>query len=313
MSGAFIALTALGLEVSAADRTTCVLVGCGLAVLGGIFFFVPWDRLVPQAMLLAPVCIAGALALLGLRTASAALSFLSLLTLSVVYIGLSQRPGTTLYAMPVIAAVWWLAYPAHPAAVLVRLPLAVVVWATTGEIIAHGTQRAKHRAQELTISAMTDPLTHLGNRRWLEEGLALLAPDSLVMFLDLDHFKAFNDEFGHTAGDDVLMQFAHVLRATVRSSDVIARAGGEEFVILLDPLARGWDVYDRLRLAWEAAGAPVTFSAGAARHHAVSSGMQTVSRADAALYVAKNSGRNMLHIDFSRPALELTSELAVSA
>ena len=84
-----------------------------------------------------------------------------------------------------------------------------------------------------------DPLTGLANRRRLSEGIdaavstaAARAPLS-VLAIDVDHFKSYNDEFGHLAGDEVLRTIAATLRANTRASDLVARVGGEEFIVLL--------------------------------------------------------------------------------
>src|SRR5262249_50337353 len=95
-------------------------------------------------------------------------------------------------------------------------------------------------AADLREQATLDPLTGARNRRFLSEALsegsAFAAgegrPLSLVM-LDVDHFKRFNDDFGHPAGDEVLREVSLLLRNSVRSQDVVARYGGEEFAVLL--------------------------------------------------------------------------------
>jgi diguanylate cyclase (GGDEF)-like protein len=98
------------------------------------------------------------------------------------------------------------------------------------------------RLRELSIR---DPLTGLFNRRYLEEALALemiraerkQSPIGIIM-ADIDHFKQINDTYGHAAGDAVLVQIANLLRAHVRSSDVICRYGGEEFILILPAASR---------------------------------------------------------------------------
>ena len=96
--------------------------------------------------------------------------------------------------------------------------------------------------------ANLDPLTGLANRRRLSEGIDAAVSASAVyaacsvLAIDVDHFKSFNDEFGHLAGDEVLRMVAATLRANTRSSDLVARFGGDEFIILLpgvDARSRG--------------------------------------------------------------------------
>ncbi len=151
------------------------------------------------------------------------------------------------------------------------------------------------RVGALRAEARTDPLTSLSNRRAFLEALDRLRPGGAVVFLDLDHFKALNDTLGHQAGDDVLVDFAAALRASVRDVDCAARYGGEEFALVL-PSAASVDmgpaaevVVSRLRSLWTG---PVTFSVGIAVHRVGDSAATTLARADAAVYEAKAAGRN---------------------
>ena len=89
-------------------------------------------------------------------------------------------------------------------------------------------------------AAVVDALTGLNNRRYLETHLANLISNSIdkrrplsLMVLDIDHFKAVNDTFGHDAGDQVLKVFAGRIRKVVRNADLFCRLGGEEFVVVM--------------------------------------------------------------------------------
>lgn len=159
----------------------------------------------------------------------------------------------------------------------------------------------------LAVLATTDPLTGLANRRAFDEALAresaLAArgrrPLALTI-LDVDHFKAFNDAFGHPAGDEVLGRVAAVVRGCCRGTDVVARLGGEEFAVLLPgtDLPGGVALAERVRLA-VAAGpwplGPVTVSVGVAAHDAASGGAaELVRAADREMYRAKRGGRNQV-------------------
>ena len=107
--------------------------------------------------------------------------------------------------------------------------------------------------------ANLDPLTGLANRRRLAEGIDAvlsggeMAPPFSVLAIDVDHFKSYNDEFGHLAGDDVLRLIAATLRANTRSGDLVARYGGEEFIVLLPGVDLGLagTVAESLRAAIE--------------------------------------------------------------
>jgi diguanylate cyclase (GGDEF)-like protein len=109
--------------------------------------------------------------------------------------------------------------------------------------------------------------------------------------LDLDHFKEYNDERGHQAGDRLLKEVAATWREMLRPSDLLARYGGEEFGLLLPhcTLERGLEVVERLRTVTIA---DQTSSAGVAAWDSEESADSLVSRADSALYDAKKAGRD---------------------
>ena len=150
--------------------------------------------------------------------------------------------------------------------------------------------------------ARTDSLTGLANRRALEETLVgELAradrsgqPLSVVM-LDIDHFKAYNDRKGHQAGDGLLRELAAAWARELRTSDTLARFGGEEFLAVLPATdsAAASAVADRLRRAMPAA---ATISAGVATWETHETMVDLVARADAALYEAKRLGRDRIEL-----------------
>jgi diguanylate cyclase (GGDEF)-like protein/PAS domain S-box-containing protein len=126
------------------------------------------------------------------------------------------------------------------------VPALITVWARSDgmppEIHAYGMELARttvelilrwwHQASRLDAAAHTDALTGLPNRRSLFDLLAEDEKGGALLFCDLDRFKPINDEFGHAVGDEVLRLVAERLRACVRSDDVVARTGGDEFVVL---------------------------------------------------------------------------------
>jgi diguanylate cyclase (GGDEF)-like protein len=146
--------------------------------------------------------------------------------------------------------------------------------------------------------ALTDELTGLPNRRAWEEAvrreLARAVRDRhpvCIAVLDLDGFKRFNDEHGHQAGDRVLAESARAWQSQLRGSDVLARYGGEEFAALIPawPLDAAVEVVERLR---QATAGGLTASAGVASWDGTETGEELFGRADAALYEAKQSGRD---------------------
>jgi diguanylate cyclase (GGDEF)-like protein len=157
--------------------------------------------------------------------------------------------------------------------------------------------------------ANTDARTGLANSRAfdraLEQALAERTTDESVsvLMLDLDHFKDFNDRFGHPAGDEALRAFASVLRACMRDADVAARYGGEEFAVLLPDVdaSVARTIAERIRSETEAAvivlgpgqTARITVSIGVSTAPAQGIDRVTLLRvADEALYQAKDGGRN---------------------
>lgn len=155
---------------------------------------------------------------------------------------------------------------------------------------------------ELDLAAMTDPLTHLANRRALLSRLdaeraraARTGQPVALVILDLDHFKAVNDRFGHSAGDRALQHVADVLTAACRTVDVAARLGGEEFAVLLPDTSgpAALTVAERLREAIAmtptADGIRITASFGVAED---ADEDDPLAAADEALYRAKDDGRD---------------------
>ena len=167
----------------------------------------------------------------------------------------------------------------------------------------------KRLMETLKESSLSDPMTGLNNRRFLEEYVDTLVANVhrrksglTVMMLDLDHFKMVNDTYGHDAGDAVLKALAKVLRQSVRSSDLVIRFGGEEFLIILvdTPSSDADLVAEKIRAAVEAltvqTGSTVirkTISIGLSDFPTDSDTFwQAVKFADVALYQAKDTGRN---------------------
>jgi two-component system, cell cycle response regulator len=170
--------------------------------------------------------------------------------------------------------------------------------------------RLRNLVNQAVEASVTDPLTGLYNRRYLDAHLrsALSRADATakpvcVLIFDIDHFKAINDAFGHDAGDDVLIAFSERLRIGVRGIDLVARYGGEEFFLVMPDTDAQYasSVAERLRSDVEKVPfatrsgeeIPVTVSIGIAEWHGRSDTPDAlIRRADQALYAAKRAGRN---------------------
>ncbi len=177
--------------------------------------------------------------------------------------------------------------------------------------------KVRQRTEALEALTRTDPLTELLNRRGMAEQIRaelqrFQNPGCGIIWLDLDHFKAINDQHGHTQGDAALNHIAHLIRAQIRSSDAAARWGGDEFLVLL----HGCD-QQRLetlsqRLCKSVACTPLPDSGSAPISLSISAGaclclpddtLETLlRRADMALYEAKSAGRNGVRVQQDRRA-----------
>jgi diguanylate cyclase (GGDEF)-like protein/excisionase family DNA binding protein len=170
-------------------------------------------------------------------------------------------------------------------------------------------QTAAVRLSRAEIDAITDALTGLYNHRYLHERLSEelhRARDTQrplsVLFCDLDHFKGYNDSNGHSAGDAVLREVAHLIEQSVRNIDIAGRYGGEEFVVLLveterEPaLAVAERIRERIRAAgFTANGVPLTVSIGVAGYPADADQREDLlNKADWAMYLAKRRGRDQV-------------------
>ena len=193
---------------------------------------------------------------------------------------------------------------AHSALREIRLRMALQHADAVNQQLVEQIQRVDELNMRLEELATTDPLTGLRNRRAFDahmaQQLAIVqrrgTPLSLLM-LDVDHFKRVNDTLGHDGGDRVLQAIAGHLKACARTVDVVARVGGEEFAVILPSTgeAGAHEVGERMRQAvengpWDEM--PVTISVGTATLVEGEDAERIYGRADAALYAAKQAGRN---------------------
>lgn len=167
--------------------------------------------------------------------------------------------------------------------------------------------------QQLQEEAIRDPLTNLFNRRYLLESLNRELSRAqrghypvTLMMVDLDHFKQLNDEHGHAAGDQVLVEFSRLLSHGMRKEDVVCRWGGEEFLIMMPGLSMA-DAHQRMT-EWRRKNSPMELTLGNLQLVVrFSSGLATapehgcnpddlINSTDEALYLAKKGGRDQLQL-----------------
>ncbi|HEX7080843.1 MAG TPA: EAL domain-containing protein [Gammaproteobacteria bacterium] len=194
-------------------------------------------------------------------------------------------------------------------------------------MVFHDVSRERQLHRKLSYYASHDSLTGFINRREFEERLSAAvravrqdgAPPFALLYMDLDQFKVVNDTWGHAAGDLLLRQLAEILKARVRSADVIARLGGDEFAVLLAdcPVQRAVEIADALREAiaqfrftWRDGSLQVGVSIGVVPVDASAESVGSVlSAADVACYVAKDLGRNRIHVYEEGDAAERHQEM----
>jgi diguanylate cyclase (GGDEF)-like protein len=193
-------------------------------------------------------------------------------------------------------------------------------------VYAHGLSKRDENlaAQNATLTGLsyTDPLTSIANRRRLDEALSELvtAPGSMgaLLLVDIDMFKAFNDRYGHLAGDACLCHVAQCLSSHLRSFDLLARFGGEEFAVLLPEIMideatltaeRLREAVQSLPFAVQDQQVNVTISIGVAARKGLSTPEALIGAADTALYAAKHAGRN--RVQAALPGPESRTRLSV--
>ncbi len=181
-------------------------------------------------------------------------------------------------------------------------------------MVFHDVSKETRLFRQLSYQASHDAVTGLINRREFENQLVAALESTAsnpslthgVLYVDLDQFKVVNDTFGHTAGDELLLQVTEIIQANIRSTDILARLGGDEFGVLLERCdeERATEVAESIRDAienhrftWQEAFTNVRCSIGIVVVNRESPSVASVmSSADVACYSAKDMGRNQIHL-----------------
>lgn len=234
-----------------------------------------------------------------------------------------RRVGTTLSIIVFVACVYtvYLQLQHNPAFTINTGALLNVIEASIVHILLfrfyEGTryfafQQAIEREQQLIKISQTDTLTGIYNRnKFAKEYASRLASGAepyCLAVIDIDHFKLVNDTYGHAKGDAILVAFAQRLMQNLRGGDVLARWGGEEFVILISNTTRhdAKTIVERWKQAVSDAPfdeIPVTFSAGITVCDRLQSLDSAFKQADNALYTAKQNGRNRVSLYRDSPII----------
>jgi len=280
----------------ATDAALISVAGTVAIVLLAVFF--PWDRFPESLQAIPPVGYIVIVLGYMLGTGNELIRSEPLLLLPIFWMAL-YHPRSHLLAG--LAAIWLVL----PIMLLREANWAqTLFWPVASTVISVAIERSAAKARELDRAlvelARKDALTGLANRRaWDEECLLALArarregyPLSLAI-LDLDHFKAFNDQQGHQSGDQLLQEVGVIWRRALRQTDLMARYGGEEFAVLLPGcrLEHAMPLINRLRVAVPRG---QTCSAGVACWDGSETRESLTARADAALFEAKRRGRNQI-------------------
>lgn len=280
---------------------------CALVCAAGIYA-APWPRWRPRAALLI-VPLALVLVVVGQRVAPGAPTVYGIWFIVIyAWVGFWFAPRTALLFAPLgtvayVAPFIGVRVTPHDAiaSVAIVIPAAVML----GEVLSSKMDTINRAQRELVEArtlleraSLTDDLTGLGNRRRANSLLDGLQPGDGLVMLDLDHFKHVNDTLGHAEGDRVLAHLGDYLRGAVREADTVARFGGEEFLVVMRGAgSQVGDAAARLLSGWRELCGGVTLSAGGAVHVAGRGPDATFRAADAAMYEAKEQGRDRVVLE----------------
>jgi diguanylate cyclase (GGDEF)-like protein len=316
---------AIHVPPGALTQTFAILaIAMGINVL---LFLQPWGRLRSRLPLMVfPVLLLVTLLAIAAVDQQLAASYTGVLTLTFIYIGLTQRPGTPTLFTFLAAPVWIVCQENQSTAVGVRIPMVLIVWIVIGEVMAAHTSASRTRTDELVAQASNDALTGLAGRQSMTERIdyAIAEADdrpSSLLVLDLDGFKAINDAYGHAVGDELLIIVAERIRAHLSASDLLVRLGGDEFAAYLNECDPPSAIGVGQRLVEAVAGpielsrgnVTVTASVGIIDLHECGSSQDAMGGADVAMYEAKLKGKNRVAVFESNMRDRIASRFQLGA
>jgi diguanylate cyclase (GGDEF)-like protein len=291
------------------DLGATLAIDLGASILAVALLSLPWTRLPAAALLVFPSIVGATLLATASLDRTLAASYVGFITVSFLFIGLTQSRLVPLLAVPIAIPLYWLCEIHVTPAIGVRLPIAALIWLLTGELLADRSARNRAHTDGLATQVKCDALTALSSRVELfrevhnaTRGFDELEGGCFLFLLDIDGFKSVNDTFGHHVGDEVLIELAQRIRGVIRANDVPARLGGDEFAILV----RGANVAIATSMGQRllaAAAAPfdlafgrviVTASVGVVEVTESMTASDVIRNADIAMYEAKSNGKNRL-------------------
>jgi diguanylate cyclase (GGDEF)-like protein len=306
IGGTLMALLVLALSHTSSNEDTMLILRAATLTAATVTAtaLLPWNRL-PAALQAAPPILYMLVAfLLGQATGGSQSVYEQLILLPVLWLAvygtsLEVALGLVAVATVLLAPV---AVPGAAAQDWSRPGVLILVAAVLGFAVHRVLRQVRMQAARLGVMALTDELTGALNRRAWNEHLSVhlradetgpATPLVCVAVLDVDHFKELNDRLGHQGGDRFLKELTACWRAKLRDSDVLARLGGDEFAVLLPTCERRVAAVIVERLCSDLPDGQ-TCSAGLVAWDGVENADELVARADAALYQAKNAGRNRI-------------------
>jgi diguanylate cyclase (GGDEF)-like protein len=300
-----VASTAWDLRVHHDALVTTFVILLVVAIVDAGLCGLPWTNVPQQSLLVFPLILVVTEIALASHTDGVAAYYTGYFTLGFVYIGLTQPRGTSFWFVLFVVPAWIYTQQGLTGHAWIRVLVGTVIWVLVGEVVAGYASVHRARSDVLRKTAHTDILTGLASRLVMTQRIDSFIATSQVeaaslLVLDLDGFKAVNDAYGHSVGDELLVAIGRRIRANVSADDVIARLGGDEFAVLLERCTPGEAILVGQRLI-ESVGRPidltrgsvaVTASAGIVDLTRCASAQDALGDGDVAMYEAKLAGKN---------------------